>query len=381
MAIETNEFIYEYLNATRYNALGTYSTDAAIHLEQEIFDGVLYSALKDVFQDLHLTLCQCDTYNLYSEILPIQVKDSEMEYYLVYDRHMTIINRIFNAIYLQEEDATGHDVWKLAYELFMESTILDDNHMCSTYFGMNKLALGDYESKELWFKEEDNFMCYVQMAYVMGHEIGHWVYSISNDEKGSKNLNLKDELSFTFQNIKDMVVEIFREFLETFKDKEYYQLILEGNKAINDRIIEECFADAFAISVVLKLVNEFDDEDLSQLGFGDRDPDSVTLEAMLVLFLNLQILAMHKMTVSSESFEIQTTIRLSFFRQYVQYYYEDMEDEFKNLLNVTVQRYEKKITNVILEAFSELEDRADLLEEKLSEWDSKELDVSLFMEL
>ena len=48
------------------------------------------------------------------------------------------------------------------------------------------------------------------------------------------------------------------------------------------------------------------------MGFGNRDLQSAALEAMLILFMNLQILAMQKMTVSPESFEIQSSIRLAF---------------------------------------------------------------------
>ena len=116
------------------------------------------------------------------------------------------------------------------------------------------------------------------------------------------------------------------------------------------------------------------------MGFGNRDLQSAALEAMLILFMNLQILAMQKMTVSPESFEIQSSIRLAFFRNYIYIYYEDMGSEFNRLLENTALRYEGRITNLILESFSELEERATNLDNKLTGWNTA-IDTRMLMEL
>lgn len=157
-------------------------------------------------------------------------------------------------------------------------------------------------------------------------------------------------------------------------------MIQEASASINDKIIEECAADAIAISAVLQYIESFDDEDLAQMGFGNRDLQSAALEAMLILFMNLQILAMQKMTVSPESFEIQSSIRLAFFRNYIYIHYEDMGSEFNRLLENTALRYEERITNLILESFSELEERATNLDNKLTGWNTA-IDTRMLMEL
>ena len=177
-----------------------------------------------------------------------------------------------------------------------------------------------------------------------------------------------------------MVYDIFRQYQTQFAGKDYFELIQEASASINDKIIEECAADAIAISAVLQYIESFDDEDLAQMGFGNRDLQSAALEAMLILFMNLQILAMQKMTVSPESFEIQSSIRLAFFRNYIYIYYEDMGSEFNRLLENTALRYEGRITNLILESFSELEERATNLDNKLTGWNTA-IDTRMLMEL
>lgn len=374
-----DRFISEFLSATRVDALGTYTTERSVQLKEMLFDEILNSVLKNISTELPLQLFLCDTYDLFSRVFSLQMKSQESVFYLLFDQHMEIVNRIFNAIYLSEVDS-GHDVWRLAYELFMESSIVERNVLHSSYFGMNKLALGDYTSKKEWFSEENNFFSFVQSAFIMGHEIGHWICDVNKDACKASNLNLKDELSYTIQNISDMVYDIFRQYQIQFAGTEYFDLIQEVAASINEKIIEECTADAVAISSVLQYIEHFDDEDLAQMGFGDRDVRSAALEAMLILFMNLQILAMQKMTVSSESFEIQSSIRLAFFRNYIYIYYEDMSSEFKRLLENTVLRYEERITNLILESFSALEERIINLDNKLTSWNIA-LDMSVFMEL
>lgn len=374
-----DEFIRGFLAATRLDALGTYISEQSVQLKKMLFDEILNSVLTNINIALPLRLYLCDTYDLFSRVFPVQMKGQGAVFYLLFDQHMEIINRIFNAIYLSEDDS-GHDVWRLAYELFLESSMVGRNGLHSSYFGMNKLALGDYTSKKEWFSEENNFFSFVQSAFIMGHEIGHWICDVDKDERKAVNLNLKDKLSYTIQNISDMVYDIFRQYQTQFAGKDYFELIQEASASINDKIIEECAADAIAISAVLQYIESFDDEDLAQMGFGNRDLQSAALEAMLILFMNLQILAMQKMTVSPESFEIQSSIRLAFFRNYIYIHYEDMGSEFNRLLENTALRYEERITNLILESFSELEERATNLDNKLTGWNTA-IDTRMLMEL
>ena len=108
-----DEFIRGFLAATRLDALGTYISEQSVQLKKMLFDEILNSVLTNINIALPLRLYLCDTYDLFSRVFPVQMKGQGAVFYLLFDQHMEIINRIFNAIYLSEDDS-GHDVWRLA---------------------------------------------------------------------------------------------------------------------------------------------------------------------------------------------------------------------------------------------------------------------------
>ena len=94
--------------------------------------------------------------------------------------------------------------------------------------------------------------------------------------------------------------------------------------------------------------------------------------ALMTLFLemmNLQLLAMQHMYVTEKSFEASTSIRIGFLRNYAGLYFEGNEKEFNKMLEKTVVRYEERITNIMLECFSELENRGDNIYDALTDID------------
>ena len=56
-------------------------------------------------------------------------------------------------------------------------------------------------------------------------------------------------------------------------------------------------------------------------------------------------------------------------RNYARLYFDGNEGLFDNMLEHTVVRYEERITNIMLECFSELEDRGDNIYDALSDDD------------
>ena len=72
-------------------------------------------------------------------------------------------------------------------------------------------------------------------------------------------------------------------------------------------------------------------------------------QALFIELLNLQLLAMQHMTTSEVSFESSTSIRLGFLKNYAVLYFEKAEDLYDDMLKETINRYEKRITNIILE--------------------------------
>ena len=68
-------------------------------------------------------------------------------------------------------------------------------------------------------------------------------------------------------------------------------------------------------------------------------------------------------------------MRLGFFRNYAHLYFEEAYENFDCMLEKMVLRYEKRITNPMLECFVELEHRADNIYHALATQDGQ-LDTS-----
>lgn len=357
-------FICDFLGALRISGKGTWRTENSISLAEITFDEILGLTLQNVRDSEIIRLFLCDSYNTYSQVCSVRLNDGSVKDYLVLDQHMDALNRIFNAIFLSENDS-GHDVWKLAYELFMEERMVSRDNLLSAYFGMNKLALGDYDCQKELFSKENNFLVYVQMAYIIGHEIGHWIQAVADTDKGAERLNLKDNVFYTRENILAILQDIYAAYEKQFQDKDYHKLIMEQKELLKGSIVEECTADAIALAAVFALIDRMTDAELESLGFDDEDSQLVALRAILIVMLNIQILAMARMTMSLDSYENEVSIRISFLRNYVYQYFEDIPDELNRELETVIQRYEHRITNVLLEAFSELEERMDELHERI----------------
>lgn len=73
------------------------------------------------------------------------------------------------------------------------------------------------------------------------------------------------------------------------------------------------------------------------------------------------------MTISDESFEEAISIRLVFLRNYSRLYFEGDEKMFDKMLEETEIRYEERIANLMLECFSELENRGDNIYDALTD--------------
>lgn len=299
------------------------------------------------------TLILCNTYDKYSTILPIRLKQNEHKYYLLYDVHLNKINRLLNAIYYSDQDP-GHDIWKLSYELFAEDSLLDDDELLLSYFGLNKVALGPFEITED-AQVDSAFISDIQERYIIGHELGHWIYRISvgTEKSDITNIDFTKSPVALFAEIKGLLSELYEAYEKTFQEQEYVELIHEQKKLVlgNDCLLEECFADAIAYAITFTYVKM---EYPNNQGYLFLAGQALFLEMM-----NLQLLAMQHMAVAEESFESSTSVRLGFFRNYAHLYFEEAYENFDCMLEKMVLRYEKRITNPMLECFVELEHRAD----------------------
>lgn len=63
-----------------------------------IYDNCLSSIIKNFDAEFIPSLIICNTYNKYSTVLPVKMKQNKYKYYVLYDRYLNEINRLFNAI-------------------------------------------------------------------------------------------------------------------------------------------------------------------------------------------------------------------------------------------------------------------------------------------
>lgn len=295
------------------------------------------------------TFVLCNTYDKYSSLLPVRIRTNHYKYYLLYDIHLKEIFRLFNALYFDDENP-GHDIWKLSYELFAEDALLEDDEILLSYYGLNKVALGRFEMANRYQADWDFFLD-IQEQYIIGHELGHWLFNISSNFEVNGNISLP--LPDMVDEIKLLLSEIYTAYEHIFQTQDYVELIREQKSIVseNSTVLEECFADAIAYAITFSHVQ-------SRYP-GNQEKMLLAGQALFLEMMHLQLLAMQHMTTSEESFESATSIRLGFFRNYVHLYFEDTKVIFDRMVEETVIRYEERITNPILECFAELEDRAN----------------------
>ena len=339
-----------------------------------IYNNCISSIIKKNDAEFIPSLIICNTYNKYSAVLPVKLKQHKYKYYILYDRYLNEISRLFNAIYFAENDA-GHDIWKLSYELFAEDALLEKNEALLTYYGLNKISLGPFEIN-VGSQDILDFMSNIQEYYIIGHELGHWIYKALNNSPNNDlfNINFDETWISLLEDIQNILCELYTEYEKKFNDNDYVILIQEQKSIINENsgVLEECFSDAIAYAIIFNYIQvEYNNEINKKLLAG---------QAVFLEIMNLQLLAMQHMTVSEESFESSVSIRLGFFRNYVGLYFGQNEKSFEEMIQNTVVRYENRITNLMLECFNELEKRADNIYDGLIDTDGL-LDMSKILGL
>lgn len=336
---------------------------------EQAFDDVIVSVISEYQEGRIPKLIICDTYNKYSILLPVRCGADGYKYYLLFDQHLNEINCLLNIFFLSDRDV-GHDIWKLSYELFAEEALLSRNSLMSTYYGLNKVALGPFEALEDEFGEID-FVLKVQQYYILAHEIGHWIFAMAKQGNPDELINIAGNWADLIDDIKGILCEVYGQYAEMYQDKDYVSIIEEQSNIIQEGegIVEECFADAVAYAFIFAFVaGEYPD---------DTDQKLLAGQALFLVMMNLQLLAMHHMTVSEDTFENSTSIRIGFCRNYLQYYFEDELDLFREMVENTVIRYEERITGLMLECFNTLEERenniCDALLDDNGNWETENI--------
>lgn len=373
--MDVNDIVLEFVECSRVGVKHDEITDDKEHQIKRIYDECLSSILKEFSDEIIPELIICNSFNKYSAILPVRINQDNYKYYLLYDCYLNRINQQLDSIFFSENNSE-HDIWKLSYELFAEDAFLNKDTVLYTYFGLNKIALGPFEINGINDTILD-FVLEVQERYIIAHEIGHWIYknSVNPNKNCVFNIKFDGNQSVLLNDIKKLLCELYLEYEKKFQDKEYFTILKEQGDIIrgnNNSIHEECFADAIAYAMVFSYVES-------------QYPNDINIkvlagQALFIELLNLQLLAMQHMTTSEVSFESSTSIRLGFLKNYAVLYFEKAEDLYDDMLKETINRYEKRITNIILECFATLEDRADNIYDGLIDTD-KAIDMSKILGL
>lgn len=358
-----DENVMEFVKYSRYSAYDDKLSESEQTRIKGLFDDCLSALIKEYIKEFIPTLIICNTYNKYSTVLPVRLQKNKYKYYLLYDCHLNKINRLLDALYLDNNDP-AHDIWKLSYELFAEDALLEGNDILVSYYGLNKVALGPFQVNAEEQSDLD-FILDIQERYIIGHELGHWFYKVSDNKDAENlfNISFSENWLEFLDDVKILLSDLYKEYAKIFQSKDYVEIIQEQSSLVNENngIREECFADAVAYAMTFSYV------DLSYSG--DLDKRLLAGKALFLEMMNLQLLAMQHMYVSEESFEAATSIRLGFLRNYAGLYFEEDERSFDNMLEETVIRYEERITNLALKCFSELEDRGDNIYDALIDTD------------
>ena len=351
---QTDNFVLSFINGQRMHISDSFITDLMKNNIKESFKEILDSVIKICSEDLPIKIIIGESFNKYSEMLPVRVKKDRYVYYLVYDHHLSELNRYFNTFFYSKQDI-GHDIWKLSYELFAEEALLADEELLITYFGLNKAALGPFDVQNERECELVDFMCSIQEKYIIAHEIGHFLYAmfLHNDKRIEINLtiDLNDFIDEVLQSLED----IYLQFSHKLRIPEYSLIINEQVKIIRggNEIVEECIADAIAIAFIFSNISK---------KYPNNDKVKIrVMQALFVEMMTLQLLAIHHMTVCERSFENEVSIRIAFFRNHISLYFDKNKELFEEELENTVKQYENKILTPMLECFNVLEEREQQL--------------------
>ncbi|ANU55355.1 hypothetical protein I5Q82_02860 [Acutalibacter muris] len=360
-----DDVVLEFIRNARYSVHTNNLSETEEARLKALFDDCLSLVANHHNKALIPTFILCDTYNKYSAVLPVRFKRNEYKYYLLYDIHLNRINRLLNAIYFSDQDS-GHDIWKLSYQLFAEDSLLEEDEVLLSYFGLNKAALGSFEIAEN-SQADLNFILDIQERYIIGHELGHWIYKVlaNTDISSIANIGFCEDPYMLLTDIKELLSELYKAYEKLFEKKEYVKLIHEQKELVlkNDGILGECFADAVAYAIVFAYV---------QIKYpNNKERLLLAGQSLFLEMMNLHLLAMQHMAVVEESFESSTSVRLGFLRNYAHLYFEENGELFNSMLEETVLRYEERITNPMLECFAELEQRADNIHSALKDVDGQ----------
>jgi len=220
----------EYINSYRFS-LTNPNTDSSL------YDKILKSLLNGKSEKVTHNLKVVDCYSLNK--FPCVFSGTNQDY-IIYDRYIERINKIFN--YLYEYGITSETdsyVDKLIYGLTAEQCLIANDKIGFIY---SSLRFNSIDSELNPITKNDEFIDTLQTHFIVLHEYGHFLL---------KQITMPDDYS----SIIELIEEIQKEMLKIFTCKEHDKIISFIKDLSSDKnFIEECFCDSFAMSFIFKYI-------------------------------------------------------------------------------------------------------------------------------
>ena len=123
-----DDMVIKFIEITRYSAYTNELSESEQNRLKILFDDCLFAIIKEYDEEFMPSLIICNTYNKYSMVMPVKKRENNYKYYILYDCYLNHINRLIDALYLDNNDS-AHDIWKLTYELYAEDALLEGNEI------------------------------------------------------------------------------------------------------------------------------------------------------------------------------------------------------------------------------------------------------------
>jgi hypothetical protein len=295
--------------------------------------------------DENILFIPVDSFQKYSECIRFNWRGSIQDV-LICDTYLMYLCGYLDTMYLSEKEVEG-DVQKLINKMLAEECMMCKKDSAALYFALGYCSHGAYSIEDEILDESEvlSKMEQLQEWYIMAHEIGHWLFY--------KNTYQNSE---TAKKVKHGVKELICDYIEQGRtrglDGESYQEYLDicVDEIYNeDFIIEECVCDTFAYSFVFKKA-------ISQ-GYKLED----IIEAIFLLYLNLEVFSMVNLTVSEfDTYDVETSIRLIFLKYYLKEF-AMTEEGYQEVLQRVYFRYEDRIMSQVLNSLEKVDEKMENL--------------------
>ena len=336
------EFMETYIQDTRIvrKIMNGKQSDRLIEEFAEII-----ATIPDEALDENILFIPVDSFQKFSECIRINWRGSVQDI-LLYDAYLIFLCGYLNTMYLSEKEVVG-DVQRFISKVLAEECMIYKKDSAALYWAL------DYHSRNAYSIEEElldegkalSQMEQVQEWYIMAHEIGHWMFykSTYRDSEIAKKIK---------SGVKELICDYIGQSKASVMDGKGYQEYLDAcmDEIYNENfIIEECVCDTFAYSFVFKkaISQKYKLENI--------------IEAILLLYLNLEVFSMVNLTVSDfDTYDVETTIRLIFLKYYLKEF-AMTEECYQEVIQRAYFRYEERIMSQVLNFLEKADDMMENL--------------------